>query len=85
MRIRFGGTAATSSLVVGAVAMGYSPIMASIALGHAVLIVGPLTILGGIFVLGGLLLLRGATYVSVEDDRFVISALVGPIKYLRER
>jgi hypothetical protein len=80
MCIRFGGKAARMALVVGAVAMAYSPIMASIALGHFVLIFGPLTMLGGIFVLGGLLQLRGATYVSVETDRFVIHALLGPLK-----
>jgi hypothetical protein len=80
MRIRYGGQAATIALVIGAVAMAWSPVMASIALGHPVFLVSPFTMLGGVIVLGGLLLLRGTTYVTVEDDMFVLHALVGPIK-----
>lgn len=79
MRIRFGGRAALLLFLAGLVAVGWTPVAASLALGRPVLLVGPITFAGGGLLLAGLWLLRGATYVLVEDDRLVVHALIGPL------
>jgi hypothetical protein len=80
MRVRFGGRAAILSLVIGAVALAWTPVMGSVALGQPVFLFGPITLVGAVMVLGGLLLLRGSTYFTVADDEIVVHAVVGPIK-----
>jgi len=80
VKIRYGGKAATLSIVVGLVAIAWTPVMASIALGHLALAFGPFTVFGGVLLLGGLLMLRERTYVTIEDDKLVVHALVGPVK-----
>jgi hypothetical protein len=80
VKIRYGGKAATLSIVVGLVGIAWTPVMASIALGHLALVFGPFTLFGGVLLLGGLLMLRERTYVTIDDDKLVLHALVGPVK-----
>ena len=68
------------SLGIGAIATAYTPVAASVALGHVAFVFGLYTWLGLVMLLGGILMLRGATYVTFSNDEVVIHALIGPIK-----
>jgi hypothetical protein len=80
MTIRYGGRAASISIVLGVVATLWTPVMASIELGRPVVVAGLYTVLGAVALLGGILMLSGRTYVTIDNAEVVIHALVGPIK-----
>jgi hypothetical protein len=80
MTIRYGGRAASISIVLGVVATLWSPVMASIELGHFVGVGSLYTVLGVVALLGGILMLSGRKYVTIDNEAVVIHALVGPIK-----
>jgi hypothetical protein len=79
-RIRFGGSLAKASIIIGCCVFAWPIIAPSIVLGELVFVPSPLMLFGSIMVMGGALLLRGATYFTLDDDKVVVRALLGPFK-----
>jgi hypothetical protein len=78
--VRYGGSFVWLQIVLGTVALLWSPVLASVTLHQPTFVVGPITFFGAIMVLGGLLMARGSRFVTVEGGCFVKHALVGPLK-----
>ena len=80
LTVRYGGSFVWVQIVIGIVALLWSPVLASLILHQPTVVVGPITFVGAIMVLGGALMARGSPFVTVEDDCFVKHALIGPLK-----